>query len=136
MMATPYHVGAGNGELLLQDERLQQAVSLFNCHDWYGAHDAFEEIWHESLGSDREVLQGIIQISVAEHHLNNGNQRGSILLMAEGLNHIQACLGHGVGFDLHLLAATVSQRLLALQAGKVVDHLPLPVLKQRHLGQD
>jgi predicted metal-dependent hydrolase len=136
LTAVPAHTAAGDGELLLQDERLDQAVRLFNQHDWYGAHDAFEEIWHECLGSDRELLQGIIQISVAEHHLNNGNQRGSILLMAEGLNHLQACLDHGVGFDLHLLAAIVSQRLVALQAGQMVDHLPFPVLNQRHLGQD
>ena len=49
---------------LLTDPRLQQAIALFNEADWYACHDAFEELWHETAGPMRPVLQGILQIAV------------------------------------------------------------------------
>lgn len=118
----------GSTHSLLSDPRYAAAINLFNSHDWYAAHDAFEELWHEALGDDREMLQGIIQIAVAEHHLNNGNQRGSTLLMAEGLNHLRASLDMDCGLNLHALLAIISQRLASLQSTQPLAELPLPIL--------
>jgi predicted metal-dependent hydrolase len=115
---------------LVDDDRYQQAVSLFNAHDWYAAHDAFEELWHEAAGEDRLILQGVIQIAVAEHHLSNGNQRGSLLLMAEGLNHIQSSAPHDLGLNLQSLMAVVGRRLASLQAGETLAELLLPRLER------
>jgi predicted metal-dependent hydrolase len=114
---------------LVEDDRYREAVRLFNDREWYAAHDAFEELWHESVGEERGVFQGIIQIAVAEHHLRNGNRRGSLLLMAEGLNHLQSSLPQELGFDLQALQTIVSQRLAGLQTGQTMDDIPLPVLE-------
>lgn len=121
---------------LLDDERYRKAVNLFNTRDWYAAHDAFEELWHESVGEQRAVFQGIIQIAVAEHHLRNGNRRGSLLLMAEGLNHLQASPSQDLSFDMHSLQAIVRQRLASLQTGQTLDGIPLPVLEPVVPGKD
>jgi predicted metal-dependent hydrolase len=121
---------------LLDDDRYQEAINLFNAREWYAAHDAFEELWHESVGEERAVFQGIIQIAVAEHHLRNGNRRGSLLLMAEGLNHLQAAPPQGLGFDLPSLQAIVSQRLAGLQTGQTLDDIPLPVLQPSVPSED
>ena len=72
---------------------------------------------------------GIIQIAVAEYHLSNGNVKGSILLMAEGLNHLQSSPPLTLGFDMNMLTSIVSQRLVALQSDKTLENFPLPVLK-------
>ena len=121
---------------LLDDDRYRKAINLFNAREWYAAHDAFEELWHESIGEERAVFQGIIQIAVAEHHLRNGNRRGSLLLMAEGLNHLQAAPPQGLGFDLPSLQAIVSQRLAGLQTGQTLDDIPLPVLQPSVPSED
>ncbi len=31
------------------------ALNLFNNHEWYEAHDAFEEIWNSVDGDERQV---------------------------------------------------------------------------------
>ena len=121
---------------LIDDDRFRKAVNLFNTREWYDAHDAFEELWHESVGEERAVFQGIIQIAVAEHHLRNGNWRGSLLLMAEGLNHLQASPPQDLGFDMHSLQAIVRQRLASLQTGQPLDGIPLPVLEPIVPGKD
>lgn len=112
------------------EDAYQLAIHLFNAHDWYAAHDAFEELWHESEGHQRGLLQGIIQIAVAEHHLCGGNQRGALLLMAEGLNHLLSCPLQDVCFDLPSLMAVVQQRLTSLQAGRSPVDIPMPQLVQ------
>jgi predicted metal-dependent hydrolase len=110
------------------EERWQRAIALFNEKQWYEAHDAFEDIWHEAICETRPLLQGIIQIAVAEHHLCNGNLRGSILLMAEGLK----CLGNpsssDLGLDLESFCKVVELRLATLQLGQEMADLPQPFL--------
>ena len=36
-------------------DSLFTALNLFNNHDWYEAHDAFEEIWNSVDGDERQV---------------------------------------------------------------------------------
>ncbi|MEY4353373.1 MAG: hypothetical protein RLZZ609_1614 [Cyanobacteriota bacterium] len=116
-------------EPLLNDARYQCAVDLFNRQQWYAAHDAFEELWHDAQGSLRPLLQGIIQISVAEYHLECGNLRGSTLLMAEGLNHLDSADPDDVDFNINNLKNAVARRLSALQSGTSIDDQPLPCLR-------
>ena len=46
------------------------ALNLFNNQEWYQAHDAFEDIWNTLDGDERQVIQGILQVSVSQFHLN------------------------------------------------------------------
>jgi hypothetical protein len=81
------------------------------------------------------LLQGVIQISVAEYHLENSNLKGAILLMAEGLNHLQSGLAIDPGFNLPLLNEVVRLRLTSLQCGSSVDGLPFPYLQRTGLSE-
>ena len=47
-------------------DSLHTALNLFNNHEWYEAHDAFEEIWNSVDGDERQVIQGILQVSVSQ----------------------------------------------------------------------
>ena len=81
------------------DPRFQQAVDLFNRRAWYEAHDAFEEIWHETAGADRRLLQGILQIAVAHVHLERGNLRGATILLGEGVGRLSSAISGDLGLD-------------------------------------
>ncbi|MFM7237391.1 MAG: DUF309 domain-containing protein [Cyanobium sp.] len=111
-----------------------QAIEAFNNNEWYSAHDQFEALWYESDGPIRSLLQGVIQISVAEYHLENSNLKGATLLMAEGLNHLQSALAIDPGFNLPLLNEIVRLRLTSLQSGSSMDGLPTPFLQRTGLS--
>ncbi|WP_396097937.1 DUF309 domain-containing protein [Cyanobium sp. T1G-Tous] len=113
---------------LLADTRLGEAMFLFNSGDWYACHDGFESLWHETAGPMRPVLQGILQIAVAELHLERGNCRGATILMGEGLGRLKACSPTALGIDLVALINTSMQRLLALQQQTPIEGLELPRL--------
>ena len=113
---------------LLADTRLGEAIFLFNSGDWYACHDCFEALWHETAGPMRPVLQGILQIAVAELHLERGNCRGATILMGEGLGRLKACPPNALEIDLVTLINSSMQRLLALQQQRSIEGLELPRL--------
>ncbi|MCS5690549.1 DUF309 domain-containing protein [Cyanobium sp. FGCU-6] len=117
-------------EQLQADPRLQQAIDLFNGGEWYACHDGFEELWHETQGPMRPVLQGILQIAVAHLHLERGNLRGATVLMGEGLGRLVGCGDEVLGLLLCPLREGVVARLTALQQGGDPSWLPTPRLER------
>ena len=49
----------------------------------------FEEIWNSVDGDERQVIQGILQVSVSQFHLSKGNLNGATILLGEGLGRIK-----------------------------------------------
>ncbi len=115
----------------MADPRLLQAVDLFNAAAWYDCHDSLEEIWHETQGPMRPVLQGILQIAVAHLHLERGNRRGATVLLGEGVGRL---LGSGgsdpLGLRLESLLGPARARLAALQEDGDLSGLPTPRLEK------
>lgn len=120
---------AGEEEVLMADPRLAEAIASFNKGDWYACHDGFEELWLETVGPMRTVLQGILQVAVAHLHLERGNRRGAMILLGEGVGRLQRCDPQGLGLDISLLRQRAVRRLQALQGDGDPAALPLPVLR-------
>ena len=118
----------------MADPRLDEAIAHFNVGDWYLCHDGLEELWHETQGPMRPVLQGLLQIAVGELHLERGNVRGATVLMGEGLGRLQGCEAVALGVDLDPLRAMSARRLRTLQAGGDMTGLPLPRLNPPRAG--
>ncbi|MEN9243741.1 MAG: DUF309 domain-containing protein [Gloeomargarita sp. DG02_5_bins_242] len=68
-----------------------QAIAQFNQGEYYACHDTLEALWMEAMEPERTLYQGLLQIAVAGYHLGNGNHRGAILLLAEGLSRLRRC---------------------------------------------
>ena len=109
---------------LLADPRLQEAIRLFNAADWYACHDGFEELWHETAGPMRPVLQGILQIAVGQLHHANGNNRGATVLTGEGLGRLRTAGAQALGLNLAALRTSARQWLEVLQAGEAAKLRP------------
>jgi len=132
--AAPAPPPGGEEERLLADPRLREAVRLFNAGEWYGCHDGLEELWHETQGPMRPVLQGLLQIAVAELHHERGNRRGATVLMGEGLGRLEPCGDVALGIALEPLRACASERLLALQQERSLADLAPPRLAEPGKG--
>lgn len=59
------------------DPRFLEGVKTFNARDFYAAHDAWEALWLERFGEEKDFLQGLILCAVALHHYGRGNLRGA-----------------------------------------------------------
>ena len=114
---------------LLDDERFVIALNLFNNGDWYPAHDAFEELWHENNGDERKILQGILQIAVAQVHLERGNRKGATILYGEGIGRLRSACINDFCLDLVEFIDVVQIRLEVLQNNGDIDICRVPILK-------
>jgi hypothetical protein len=63
---------------------LDAAATLFDAHLYFEVHELLEPAWRAAQGSDREALQGLIQVAVGYQHLANANLAGARALLVEG----------------------------------------------------
>ncbi len=115
-------------ESFINDSRFEIGMMLFNSSQWYKSHDVFEEIWHETGGPERQLLQGILQVAVAELHLENSNINGATILYGEALGRLKKYYLPGFGLDIVRLCKCITKRLEFLQIGKDISECSLPVL--------
>ena len=110
-------------------DSLFTALNLFNNHEWYEAHDAFEEIWNLVDGDERQVIQGILQVSVSQFHLSKGNLNGATILLGEGLGRIKTRTNINLGIDLESFCRCLENLLRKLQYEELVNEKDKPFLK-------
>ena len=111
-----------------QDD-LFTALNLFNKHEWYEAHDAFEEIWNSIDGDERQIIQGILQVSVSQFHLSKGNLNGATILLGEGLGRIKTRTHINLGIDLESFCRCLEDLLRKLQYKEILSDTDKPFLK-------
>ncbi len=108
---------------------LFMALNLFNNQEWYEAHDAFEEIWNSVDGDERQVIQGILQVSVSQFHLSKGNLNGATILLGEGLGRIKTRTKIDLGIDLESFCQCLEDLLRKLQYKEILNENDKPFLK-------
>lgn len=64
----------------LERKLYYQGIHLFNEHEYFDAHEAWEELWHLACGLKHDFYQGLIQAAVALEHYRRSNPRGVISL--------------------------------------------------------
>ena len=55
-------------------------IQLFNEHEFFDAHEAWEDVWHMAYGLKHDFYQGLIQCAVALEHYRRSNPRGVLSL--------------------------------------------------------
>ena len=105
------------------------ALNLFNNHEWYEAHDAFEELWNSVDGDERQVIQGILQGSVSQFYLSKGNLNGATILLGEGLGRIKTRTKINLGIDLDSFCQCLEDLLRKLQYKDKLNESDKPFLK-------
>src|SRR5262245_66433884 len=70
------------------DPRYLAGVALFNDGDFFEAHEAWEELWMETTGPEKQFIRGLIQAAVGLCHFCNGNLRGAAKLYRSGREYM------------------------------------------------
>ncbi len=64
----------------LERKLYYDGITLFNEHEFFDAHEVWEDIWHMAYGIKHYFYQGLIQCSVALEHFRRSNPRGVVSL--------------------------------------------------------
>jgi predicted metal-dependent hydrolase len=74
---------------------LLSGIELFNEHQFWHAHEAWERIWLRAEGAEKRFLQGLIQLAAAYHHVQRGTFGGGVRLFDAAFEKLS---GHPEGF--------------------------------------
>jgi len=104
---------AGNEMNLLSN--LSDGISFFNDHDFFQAHDSFEDIWRECEQVERLFFQGMVQISVGCFHYISGNFSGALSQLRKGSEKLKNYLPIHRKIDLKSLIIDLNVLILELE---------------------
>jgi uncharacterized protein len=104
---------------------LDEGVRLFKAGDYFLAHETLEEHWVEAEASERNFLQGLIQLSVGLLHANKGNQKGALLQFRKSASRLDGYPDVHQGIDVAGIRSFLASAPAHLEAG---DPLTPPTL--------
>jgi predicted metal-dependent hydrolase len=82
------------------DPRYLAGIRFFNEHDFFEAHEVWEDLWSESHGTERRFYQGLIQAAVGLFHFSGGNLGGAIKLYRSSFDYMRTCGSPFLGLDV------------------------------------
>ena len=68
---------------------LKKGERLFNSGLYFEAHEVWEEVWKESSGEKKKVLQGLIQAAAGFHKLKQGQPVGAARLFDRAVRKLE-----------------------------------------------
>ena len=105
----------------LEKKLYLDGIRLFNEHEFFEAHEVWEDIWHEACGTKYEFYQGLIQCAVALEHYRRSNPRGVVSLHDSYRRHFKDVPDVFMGLDVKGFLARMREALRP-----VLDASPLP----------
>ena len=94
---------------------LLAAVRQFNEGKYFLCHETLEDLWLSEEEPLRRLYQGVLQIGVGLHHLQNGNERGAQLLLTRGSELLAPFAPVCLGLDVAALVAGAKRVLASLE---------------------
>lgn len=100
-------------------------LKQFNEGQYFECHETWEAYWKPlEAGLEKNLVQGLIQVSVAYYHWHKGNVKGALRLIDRALPRITEALPVFMGLDLTSYYEKLLQehaKLEALQGSKLED---------------
>lgn len=81
-------------------EGVREGIALFNQRRFYEQHEVIEAEWHAERGEIRALYQGILQVGVGFYHASNGNHRGAVTLLTDGVAKLARFQPSALGIDV------------------------------------
>jgi uncharacterized protein len=93
------------------DALLKLGMDLFDKKEYFECHEVLEKLWLTQKEPEKQLTQGLIQIAVANYHLQNGNNLGARKLLVKGLKRLEAFRPQYSFIDVEKLVQTAQMQL-------------------------
>lgn len=90
-------------------EAIDLAQRYLDSGQPFHAHEALEALWKQRPAAERDLWQGLAQITVGLTHAMRGNAKGAAALLRRGGDRVAGYVGDRHGVDLaHVTAAATA----------------------------
>jgi len=108
--------------------QISEGVALFNSHEFWHAHEAWETIWLEAEGDVKRFLQGLIQLAAAYHHVKRGTFSGAVRLFDASLEKLSPFEDGYLGVRYADAIATAARHRERVARSETIDASEYPKL--------
>ena len=118
------------------ERAMDEAACLFNEGLFFEVHEVLEAVWLKQEGDARPLLQGLIQIAVGFHHLENRNLNGALSLLREGREKLKGFCRErfGLNLDRFLEQADECRRTIESLGSEAFDRFDRQMIPRMHLS--
>jgi predicted metal-dependent hydrolase len=93
------------------EARFIAGIDEFNQGNYFEAHEEWEAVWLDLVGTEKTLCQGLVQIAAGYHKLSLGGVNGARKLLERGLALLQNSDSARTGLSLASFCAGVAADL-------------------------
>ncbi|MGA1981381.1 MAG: DUF309 domain-containing protein [Acidobacteriaceae bacterium] len=105
---------------------LADGLRHYNAGEFFAAHEAWESVWLHAPQPEKTFLQGLIQVTVAFHHLQRSNPLGATRLLTAALRKLSPHSPNFCGIATTPLCDDIRAHLQTLSADPTATQLTPP----------
>ncbi len=105
---------------------LAEGLRCYRAESFFAAHEHWEVVWLELQEPEKTFLQGVIQVSAALHHFQQGNLEGTASLLRAALRRLDPHSPKFGGISVSPLCEEIREWLKALEDRSSRPDLPFP----------
>jgi predicted metal-dependent hydrolase len=113
-------------------ETLHLGIQQFNDRDFFHCHETLEKLWLKQEGDTKGLLQGLIQLAVAYHHLLAGNNDGAYKLFKRCLPRLELTKPKDLDLNQEELCCLIRANICQMEKmpSFTIDSIVIPSLIQ------
>lgn len=108
-------------------EGFWQGIDEFNKQEFFECHETLEAVWNRQIGPERELTQGIIQVSVAYYHLLRDNKKGALKLLKRGGERVAKFQPKYFSIDITKLVDSVAFQIAELERDSTTEPVRIEI---------
>jgi predicted metal-dependent hydrolase len=93
-----------------------QGIEHFNAHQFFEAHEVWEDVWARTTGINHLFYKGLIHAAVALHHFGNGNLHGAAKVWGSCLKYLSPYQPRHLGLDVEQFLKSLQHCFAPIEA--------------------
>jgi hypothetical protein len=98
------------------DARLRRGLEQFNGGEFFAAHETWEDLWNDSVGMEKQLLQGLVQIAAGYSKVESGIRGGAVKLLSRGAAIVAQFAPSALGLTLNPFVVAVEADVFRVQS--------------------
>lgn len=107
---------------------LAEGLACYGRAEFFEAHENWEECWRKAVGTEKALLQGLVQVAVSMCHFQRGNRVGAASLLHKSLARLGGLPDALGGVSVARLRAELRLWIEYLEKNSEGDAPPVPVI--------
>tara|TARA_Y100000588_G_C14016748_1_gene822392 strand:+ start:336 stop:710 length:375 start_codon:yes stop_codon:yes gene_type:complete len=95
----------------IKEKLFLDGIKAFESHEFYDAHEYWEDLWSDYRLVDAKFIQGLIQLAVGYFHITNLNRNGAIGLFNKCIPKLREYCPEYRGIDIDNIINSVLSSL-------------------------